>query len=168
MSQQNIVLIGMPGAGKSTIGVLLAKTMGMAFVDTDLMIQERAGRLLQEIINQDGVAEFLKLEEKVICGLQVTKSIIATGGSVIYSEKAVKHLKKNGLIVYLKLRYDEIEQRIQNMSSRGIAIEKGRTLADLYNERIVLYEKYADLIVDCSDLAMENTISKIITLLSEA
>ena len=161
MLQQNIVLIGMPGAGKSTIGVILAKTLGMAFVDTDLVIQEKTGRLLQEIIDQDGVAEFLRLEAKTICELAVKRSVIATGGSAVYSKGAVQHLKQSGLLLYLKLRYDEIEQRIDNMSSRGIAIEKGRTLLDLYNERVVLYEKYADLIVDCSGRAMEDVVLKI-------
>jgi shikimate kinase len=167
MAQQNIVLIGMPGAGKSTIGVLLAKTLGMAFIDTDLVIQERSGRLLQEIIDQDGVADFLTLEEKVICELQVKKSVIATGGSVVHSKEAVEHLKQNSLLLYLKLPYDEIEQRIDNMSSRGIAIEKGRTLKDLYTERVVLYEKFADLIVDCSDTAMEDVVFKIVNTLKE-
>ena len=167
MSQQNIVLIGMPGAGKSTIGVLLAKTLGMAFMDTDLVIQEQTGRLLQEIIDHDGVTDFLSLEEKVICELQVKKSVIATGGSVVQSKEAVQHLKHNGLLLYLKLRYDEIEQRIDNMSSRGIAIEKGRTLQDLYNERVVLYENYADLIVNCSDMTMEDVVLKIVSILKE-
>lgn len=162
MSQQNIVLVGMPGAGKSTIGVLLAKTLGMAFVDTDLLIQERQGCLLQELIDRDGVAAFLKTEAEVISELQVKRAVIATGGSVIYSNAAVKHLQENGLLLYLKLRYDEIAQRINNMSSRGIAIEQGRTLMDLYQERILLYEKYADVIVDCSDMAIEDVIVKIV------
>ncbi len=165
MLRQNIVLIGMPGAGKSTIGVLLAKTLGMAFVDTDIVIQEKAGRLLQEIINQDGVAGFLRLEENVICELQATQSVIATGGSAVLSKRAVDHLKETGLLVYLKLCYDEIERRIDNMSTRGIAIEQGRTLRDLYDERIALYEKYADLIVDCSVSTMEEVVLKMVNAL---
>ncbi len=165
MLKQNIVLIGMPGAGKSTIGVLLAKTLGMAFVDTDLLIQEKAGRLLQEIIVQDGVAAFLRFEENVICELQATQSVIATGGSAVYSKRAVDHLKETGLLVYLNLPYDEIERRIDNMSTRGIAIEQGRTLRDLYDERIVLYEKYADLIVDCYASTMEEVVLKMVNAL---
>ncbi len=165
MLKQNIVLIGMPGAGKSTIGVLLAKTLGMAFVDTDLLIQEKAGRLLQEIIVEDGVAAFLRFEENVICDLQATQSVIATGGSAVYSKRAVDHLKKTGLLVYLNLPYDEIERRIDNMSTRGIAIEQGRTLRDLYDERIALYEKYADLIVDCSASTMEEVVLKMVNVL---
>ena len=118
MLQQNIVLIGMPGAGKSTIGVLLAKTLGMAFVDTDLVIQEKAGRLLQEIINQDGVGEFLKLEAQIISELEVKRSVIATGGSAVYSQEAVRHLQESSLLLYLKLRYDEIEQRMKAFSQK--------------------------------------------------
>lgn len=160
MAKQNIVLIGMPGAGKSTVGVVLAKALGMAFVDTDLIIQKQAGCLLQELIDRDGVAKFLGVEERVIRGLQVENCVIATGGSVIYSEAAVQHLKENGLLLYLKLRYDEIEQRINNMSSRGIAIGKGRKLIDLFNERVGLYEKYADIIIGCSGSTIEKVVYK--------
>lgn len=160
MAKQNIVLIGMPGAGKSTVGVILAKALGMAFVDTDLIIQKQAGCLLQELIDRDGVAKFLGVEERVICELQIENCVIATGGSVIHSDAAVQHLKENGLLLYLKLRYDEIEQRINNMSSRGIAISKGQKLIDLYDERVVLYEKYADMIIDCSGSAIEKVVYK--------
>lgn len=162
MPRKNIVLIGMPGAGKSTLGVLLAKALGMTFVDTDLIIQEQQGCLLQELIERDGVAEFLSIEEEVILQLEVENCVIATGGSVIYSNGSITHLKKNGILVYLKLRYDEIEHRINNISSRGIAIEKGRKLIDLFNERIILYEKYADIIVDCSDSTIEDVVLKTI------
>jgi shikimate kinase len=168
MFHKNIVLIGMPGAGKSTVGVLLAKTLGMAFVDTDLLIQEQEGCLLQELINRDGVAKFLSLEGKVILQLQVENCVIATGGSAIYSSDAVQHLKENGILVYLKLGYDEIEQRINNMSSRGIANEKGQKLIDLYNERVLLYEKYADLIIDCSDATLEDVVYKAVDCVRKA
>jgi Shikimate kinase len=162
MLKPNIVLIGMPGAGKSTVGVLLAKALGMAFIDTDIMIQEKQGCLLQELINGQGVAKFLSIEEQTILQLQTENCVIATGGSVIYSSAAIKHLKESGLLLYLNLRYDEIEQRINNMSSRGIVIEKGRTLLDLYQERVVLYEKQADIIVDCSDLSIEGVVAEIL------
>lgn len=162
--QTNIVLIGMPGAGKSSVGVLLAKTLGMSFVDTDLLIQEKAGRLLQAIIDQDGVERFLALEEDVILRLERENSVIATGGSVIYSDAAMRHLKKDGSLIYLKLGYEEIEQRIKNMSTRGIAMDKGQKLIDLYHERVVLYEKYADMTVDCSGTGIEELVGKIANL----
>ena len=163
MNSPNIVLIGMPGAGKSTIGVLLAKALGMSFLDTDLLIQEREGRLLQDIINRDGVAGFLKIEAEVILGLKRSRCVIATGGSAVYREPAVLHLKENGRLVYLELPFAEVAQRINNMSSRGIAIGKGQQLLDIYNERIVLYQKYADVTVNCSGLTIEETVVKIVS-----
>ncbi len=163
MKGENIVLIGMPGAGKSTVGVLLAKTLGMLFIDTDLLIQEE-GRLLQEIIDGDGIKKFLKIEENVVLQVDAKNSVIATGGSVIYSKNVINHLKERGKLIYLKLGYDEIERRINNMSSRGIAIGKDQKLIDLYNERIVWYEKYADIIIDCSDATIEDVVQKIVDL----
>jgi shikimate kinase len=164
MKGENIVLIGMPGAGKSTVGVLLAKALGMLFIDTDLLIQEKEGRLLQEIIDGDGVKAFLRIEEDVVLQVDAENSVIATGGSVIYSKNLINHLKERGKLIYLKLRYDEIEQRIKNMTSRGIAIGKDQSLIDLYNERIVLYEKYADIVIDCSDAAIEDVVQRIVDL----
>ena len=164
MKKGNIVLIGMPGAGKSTVGVLLAKTLGMSFIDTDLLIQEKEGRLLQEIIDGDGIKKFLKIEENVVLQVDAKNSVIATGGSVIYSKNVINHLKERGKLIYLKLGYDEIERRINNMSSRGIAIGKDQKLIDLYNERIVWYEKYADIIIDCSDATIEDVVQKIVDL----
>lgn len=157
----NVVLIGMPGAGKSSVGVLLAKVLGKSFVDTDLLIQEKTGLLLQEIIDQQGVGHFLEIEEAVLFQLEQENCVIATGGSAVYSEAAMNHLKKNGRLIYLKLRYEEIAQRIKNMSSRGIAMGKGQTLFDLYQERVVLYEKYADIIIDCSSMPIEDLVRKI-------
>lgn len=158
---KNLVLIGMPGAGKSTLGVLLAKTLGMSFIDTDLLIQERTGHLLQELINRDGVEQFLNIEEQVILGIGVENCVIATGGSVIYRPGAMAHLKKGGILVYLKLDFAEIEHRIDNMASRGIAIGQDQPLIELYHERITGYEKYADLIVDCTKTSIEQAVREV-------
>lgn len=161
MLKTNIVLIGMPGAGKSTLGVLLAKSMKMPFIDTDLLIQQQKNKYLQDIINEVGIKGFIKLEEKVILSLKCEEHLIATGGSVIYSSKSTEYLKNHGIVVYLKLRYDEIEQRINNITSRGIAIETGQTLNELYKERTKLYEQNADIIIDCSDKYIEDLVSEI-------
>lgn len=158
---RNIVLIGMPGAGKSTIGVLLAKTLGMSFIDTDLVIQEREGKLLQDIISLHGIRKFLDIEENAILSLNCKASVVATGGSVVYSEKAMRHLKQNATVVYLKVEYEEIERRITNILTRGIAMDKGQNLVDIYNERLPLYERYADIIIDCSEKGIEDIIQEI-------
>ncbi|HOQ37829.1 MAG TPA: shikimate kinase [Acetivibrio sp.] len=162
MEKTNIVLIGMPGAGKSTIGVLLAKALKKPFIDTDLLIQQKYNMFLQEIIDKYGIKRFLSIEEEVVVSVDLKNHVIATGGSVVYSDAALKHFKKDGLVVYLKLRFDEIEKRISNISSRGIAMEKGKTLVDLYNERVPLYEKYADITVNCSDMDIEASVAEII------
>ncbi|MCG8481793.1 MAG: shikimate kinase [Clostridia bacterium] len=163
---KNIVLIGMAGSGKSTLGVLLAKSLGMPFVDTDLMIQQNEKKLLQEIIDTYGISRFLDIEEKVMLSIESIDSVIATGGSVVYSLQAMEHLKKHGRMVYLKLSYEEIEKRIQNITTRGIVMEEGKTLKDIFDERVVLYEKYADIIIDCNDkdteLCLQNMIIKLI------
>ena len=140
----NITMIGMPSSGKSTIGVLLAKRLGFSFVDVDIVIQEKEGRLLKEIIAQEGMDGFLKVEERINAGLDVTLSVIAPGGSVIYGEKAMEHLKEISEVVYLKMSYEEMENRIGNVVDRGVALKPGFTLRDLYNERVPYYEKYAD------------------------
>ena len=144
----NITLIGMPSSGKSTIGVLLAKRLGFSFVDVDIVIQEREGRLLKDIIAQEGMDGFLKVEERVNASLDVTRSVIAPGGSVIYGRKAMEHLKEISEVVYLKMSYEEMEKRIGNVVDRGVALKPGFTLRDLYNERVPLYEHYADIVVD--------------------
>lgn len=158
MHSKNIILIGMPGAGKSTIGVLLAKAFGKGFIDTDLLIQAAEGELLQEIINGKGIKRFLEIEAETIMRLQADNLVIATGGSAIYYDQAIKYLKRTGIVVYLKLTYAEIEQRINNMASRGIAIGKGQSLFDLYQERIPKYEQHADLILDCSGKSIEESV----------
>lgn len=146
--KSNITLIGMPASGKSTVGVLLAKRLGYSFVDVDIVIQEQEGRLLKEIIEQEGTDGFLKVEDRVNRELDVKRSIIAPGGSVIYGEKAMEHLKAISTVVYLKLSYEEVEERLGDLKDRGVALKDGMTLRDLYDERVPLYERYADITVD--------------------
>ncbi len=159
---KNIILIGMAGSGKSTIGVLLAKSLGMPFIDTDLIIQERENKLLQDIINQYGIEEFLKIEEKALLSLNLHGTVIATGGSAVYSSQAMSHLKKNGRAVYIKVGYDEIKKRLKNITTRGIAVEKGKTLKDLFQERIPLYEKYSDITVKCEGMSIEESLEQVL------
>ena len=144
----NITMIGMPSSGKSTVGVLLAKRLGFSFVDVDIVIQEKEGRLLKEIIADEGMDGFLKAEDRINAGLDVKMSVIAPGGSVIYGEKAMKHLKEISEVVYLKMSYEEMEKRIGNVVDRGVALKPGFTLRDLYNERVPYYERYADIVID--------------------
>ncbi len=159
----NLILIGMPGAGKSTIGVLLAKELLYSFMDTDLLIQERESRALQTIIDSDGLKNFLIKEEEALLSVNVKKTVIATGGSAVYSQSGITHLKKNGITIYIDLPFSEINRRINNMSSRGIAMPGGMTLFDLYNERVPLYKKYADITADCSGIDIEKSVKLIIS-----
>ncbi|MCI9352669.1 MAG: shikimate kinase [Lawsonibacter sp.] len=145
----NIILTGMPGSGKSTIGVLLAKALGLGFVDVDLVIQEREGALLQKILDRSGTAAFLEIEEQAVLNLDCRHTVIAPGGSAMCREGAAQHLSRLGPVVYLNVPLEELMRRIQNMSQRGIAMEPGQTLADVLAYRDPLYRKYADLIVDC-------------------
>lgn len=140
----NIVLIGMPGCGKSTVGVLLAKALQMDFVDTDIVLQQQQGKKLQEIIDQVGNDAFLKMEEDCVCGLECDQTVVATGGSVVYGKEAMRRLHENGLVVYIRLPYEEIERRLSNLATRGVTLKKGQTLRNLYDERIPLYEAEAD------------------------
>lgn len=158
---KNIILIGMPGAGKSTIGVLLAKSLLMDFVDTDLLIQKKYKTSLCDIINSKGIEEFLKIENDVISSWSFLNCIIATGGSAVYGDEAMKKLKKDGITVYLKLLPEEIEKRINNIHTRGIAMKEGTSIAELYCERAPLYEKYADIIIDCAGLTPEQCVDAI-------
>ena len=163
---KSIILIGMPGCGKSTLGVILAKELGLSFVDTDIVIQERTGELLQTTLETRGVTALLDEEEQAILGLDMTKPcVISTGGSAVLRENSMEHLKKNGVCVYIKLSCEEIEKRINNRDTRGIAAEKGETLRDIYNFRTPYYEKYADIVVDCGGKSVTENISAIKQLL---
>jgi len=145
----NVILIGMPGSGKSTVGVLLAKSLGYQFLDVDLLIQEREGTLLQEILDSRGVDAFLKAEEEAVLSLRCHRTVIAPGGSAVCRERAARHLIGLGRAVYLNVPLEELTRRIRNLSSRGIAMEPGQTLADVLAYREPLYRKYASLTVDC-------------------
>lgn len=160
--KSNIVLIGMPGVGKSTIGVILAKILGYHFLDSDLVIQERENRRLHQIIAQEGTEGFLRIENEVNASLDVERTIIATGGSAIYGKEAMEHLKEIGQLVYLKADYTTISKRLGNLEKRGVALKQGQTLKDLYDERTALYEKYADVIVDEKGLGTEETIGAVL------
>lgn len=145
----NIILIGMPGAGKSTVGVVLAKRRGCRFLDSDLLIQEKCDALLHELIAEHGTDGFLKMEEEVNASIDVRRTVIATGGSVVYGKAAMEHLREIGTVVYLKLSCETIKDRLGDLSERGVTLRAGQTLEDLYRERIPLYEKYADVTIDC-------------------
>ena len=158
----NIILIGMPGAGKSTVGVVLAKTLGMQFIDTDILIQERTGRMLQEILDEDGPDAFKRIEEETIRSLQPRRAVIATGGSVVFSKDAMAHLKSRGVVVYLEITYEEMERRIKNITTRGILLLPGQSLRGMYDERVLLYERYADLTVACSGEDLESVVQRVV------
>ncbi len=161
----NIILIGMPGAGKSTIGVLLAKALNYAFIDTDLIIQNKTGKRLYEIIEEQGINEFLNIENETLKNVEVDKTVIATGGSAVFGKEAMEHLKKNARVVYLKLGCEEVVRRVKNITTRGIAMQKGESLQDIYEERAPLYDKYADITVECEGTTIEECVEKIVKLL---
>lgn len=161
-SMKNIILIGMPGCGKSTAGVLLAKILGYSFLDTDLLLQQRAGKKLYEIIRDDGMDAFLQLENDTVAALEdVDKMVIATGGSVVLGEAAMERLDKMGQIVYLQLPLSQIQQRISNIKTRGIAMSPGENLGDVYGRRVPLYEQYADITVSAA-FSLEKTVEDIV------
>lgn len=159
---KNIVLIGMPGAGKSTLGVVLAKTLNYSFIDCDLVIQTKTGKLLQTIIEESGIDAFLKIEEQIVCSIDPVDSVVATGGSVVFGPSAMKKLKSNSVVVYLKLSSSELERRIHNITTRGIAMKKGETISDVLRARAPLYEKYADITIECDGLSLEESLSQVI------
>ena len=159
---KNIVLIGMPAVGKSTIGVLLAKTLGFSFIDTDLIIQQDTGRLLQDIIDKDGLDAFCIAEERAICSVASEgNAVIATGGSAVYSREAMLHLKKHGIVYYLSIPTEELAGRLKNIKTRGIAKRPEDTIEDVFKRRMALYEEYADITVTCSGKTAEDTVAEI-------
>jgi shikimate kinase len=163
---ENIILIGMPWSGKSTAGVLLAKQLSRNFVDTDLVIQAAEKRRLQEIIDTEGLAAFRRLEERHVLGLSCRGHVIATGGSVVYSESAMAHLKKNGCCIYLELPFAALKQRAADMAMRGLVRARGQSLRDLYEERTPLYARYADVTVRCGERNHEAVLRAIVAALS--
>ena len=158
MKKRNIILIGMPGAGKSSVGVILAKALGYEFIDTDIMFENREKRLLSEIIADEGNEGFLAIENEVNETLEADESVIAPGGSAIYGKEAMEHFKEIGIIVYLKLSYEDLAKRLGNLKGRGVVLKEGQTLKDLYDERSKLYEQYAEITVDESGKDIQGTI----------
>lgn len=158
---RNIVLIGMPGVGKSTVGVVLAKKLGYRFIDSDLVIQEKYDKLLHELIEEHGVEGFWKIENDVNAGLNVEKSVIATGGSAVYGQEAMKHLREIATVVYLQLSYEEIKERLGDLNARGVTLKPGQDLEDLYAERTPMYEKYAHITIACDNKMLREIVKEI-------
>lgn len=165
---KNIVLTGMPGAGKSTIGIILAKVLGYQFLDSDLLIQEQEKCLLKDIIESNGLDGFIAIENQVNREITAEKTVIATGGSIIYGKEAMEHLRDIGIVVYIQLDYETIEKRLGNIRQRGVVFREGQTLLSLYEERCPLYEKYAHIIVNGEDLSAEELMEKIAEAVREA
>ncbi len=163
---KNIILIGMPGAGKSTVGVLLAKTLLMDFIDTDLIIQRKTKKALCDIINEHGTEYFISLEEEIISEEEFSSCVIATGGSAVYGDKAMKKLKENGVCVYLRVELSELIKRLGDITTRGIAMDKNTGIPELFELRSPLYEKYADITIDCTGLTPEECVKQIYKLIN--
>ena len=161
MENNNITLIGMPASGKSTVGVILAKILGMNFIDTDLVIQQRENALLSDIIKDRGVDGFLEAEEAAILSVDQTNTVIATGGSAVYSEAGMKHLKSLGKVIYLKVEKEDLFGRLHHIRQRGVVLQPGETLDEMYDNRSTLYKKYADYIIDETDASVEETVEMI-------
>jgi len=170
MNKKNIILIGMPASGKSTAGVVLAKVLGYDFIDSDLVIQKKAGKRLADIIEKDGVEGFIRFEERINCSILPGASepaVISTGGSAIYGAKAMEHFKEIGTVVYLKVPYDVLCSRLQDIKQRGVVLKEGQTFEALFEERVVLYEKYADLIIDEEGKTVEDIVAEIADFVDE-
>ncbi len=163
---KNVIFIGMPAVGKSTVGVIVAKRLGYRFLDTDLLIQEQEGKLLKEIIAERGTEGFLEIEDRVNAGVSTERSVISPGGSVVYCENAMKHYKEIGIVVYLKISFDIINSRLKNAKNRGVVLRDGQTFRDLYNERTALFEKYADVTICEDHLSLEETVDKVMETLA--
>jgi len=164
---KNIILIGMPGVGKSTVGVLLAKRLGLAFVDTDILIQVSEGRSLQALIQAHGAEEFCRIEERHILALQPKGHVVAPGGSVVYRPKAMAHLKANGVAIHLDIAVERLKRRLEDVDARGVVIAPGQTVASLYLERLPLYLAYADATVPTDDLTPDQVVGRVLDALSE-
>ncbi|MBO5260225.1 MAG: shikimate kinase [Agathobacter sp.] len=163
--KDNIVLIGMPGVGKSTIGVILAKVLGYQFVDADLLIQQQEGKLLKDIIADVGTEGFIQVENRVNASIQAEKTIIATGGSVVYGKEAMEHLKSIGTVIYLKVSFEILQKRLADIKGRGVVLKEGQDLCALFEERAPLYENYADIEISEEDLSVEETVEKLVEIL---
>ncbi len=162
-TNNNIIFIGMPGVGKSTIGVILAKVLNYSFIDSDLVIQKEMGRRLKDIISQEGLEGFNAIENRINSQINAEKSIIATGGSAVYGSDAMKHFQDIGQIIYLRISYQNVKKRLGNLDERGVVHKPGQTLRDLFLERTVLYEQYADLIIDVDHKNIETIIDEIVS-----
>ena len=160
--KKNLIFIGMPAVGKSTVGIVVAKRLGMRFIDTDLLIQEQEGKLLREIIAEKGEEGFLEIENQVNASVEAKNSVISPGGSVIYCKEAMKHFKKIGTVVYLKASYQTIKKRIKNPKKRGVVLKEGQSLRDLYYERVPYFEKYADITICEDGCRIEDTIKNVL------
>lgn len=158
---KNVVLIGMPGSGKSTVGVVLAKKLGYRFLDSDLVIQETCGKLLYQLIDEKGEAGFLMLENEINASIIADHTVIATGGSAVYGKDAMSHFGKMGQIVYLKLPYEELKERLGDLHERGVVLKEGYTLLELYEERVPLYERYAGVVIECSGKSIRQVVEEI-------
>lgn len=165
--KDNIIFIGMPAVGKSTVGVITAKRLGYRFIDTDILIQEEEGKLLKDIIREKGIEGFLEVEDRVNARVYTKRTVISSGGSVIYCENAMKHYKEIGKVVYLKASYETISRRLNNVRNRGVILKNGQTLQELYDERTALFEKYADVTICEDGLRLEDTIQKVLDELAE-
>lgn len=165
MKKNNIILVGMPASGKSTVGVILAKILGYNFVDADIVIQKKEGRKLSEIIETEGIDGFVEIENKINQGIEVEKTVVATGGSVVYGKEAMEHYKNIGTVVYLKVDMSVLTKRLKDVKQRGVVMKDGQSLVSLYNERSVLYEKYADIVVDEEDHSMEEVVADLLAAL---
>lgn len=161
----NVTLIGMPGAGKSTLGVILAKVLGYQFLDSDLLIQKQEKMRLHEIIKKKGIDGFKEVENRVNASIQAENTVIATGGSIVYCEEAMQHFQSIGKIIYLKLSYETISKRLGDLHFRGVVLKEGQNLKDLYDERIPLYEKYADFVVDEEGKDLEASLQAVLEIL---
>ena len=163
---KNIILIGMPASGKSTVGVILAKILGMNFLDTDLLIQQREGLLLRDIIARRGVDGFLKCEEEALLSVEAENTVIATGGSAVYSQPAMEAFRREGTICYLKVDKEDLFRRLKNVRERGVVLQSGESLDEMYESRSRLYEKYADLVIPEQDFTIEETVQAVVAAVS--